>query len=233
MARLTLKNLTLAYDGRPVISRLSLSVDNGDYLCVVGENGSGKSTLIKGILGLVKPQTGSIDFCCSKHRKSIGYLPQQQSSQRDFPASVNEVIMSGFAGKCRFPWYNADMKEKAINNMRLLKIENLKNEPFSSLSGGQQQRVLLARALCATEDLLLLDEPVNGLDPNAAKEMYSIIKNLNNDGMTVIMISHDVHTAVSCANKILHLDKDRQFYGTTNEYLLSDFGKEYLEGGAK
>ena len=233
MARLTLKNLTLAYDGRVVIDKLSLSVDNGDYLCVVGENGSGKSTLIKGILGLVKPQSGSIDFCCSKHRTSIGYLPQQQSSQRDFPASVNEVIMSGFAGKCRFPWYSSDMKEKAINNMKLLKIENLKNEPFSSLSGGQQQRVLLARALCATEDLLLLDEPVNGLDPTAAKEMYSIIKKLNKDGMTVIMISHDVHNAIGSANKILHLDKDKQFYGTTNEYLLSDFGETYLKGGAK
>lgn len=233
MARLTLKNLTLAYDGRLVIENLSLSVDSGDYLCVVGENGSGKSTLIKGIFGLVKPQNGSIDFCCNRHRKSIGYLPQQQSVQRDFPASVKEVIMSGFAGKSKLPWYSKEMKQKALENMQLLRIEGLLNEPFSSLSGGQQQRVLLARALCATEDLLLLDEPVNALDPNAANEMYKIIKTLNDGGMTVIMISHDVNTAVKYANKILHLDKDSQFYGTVAEYMVSDFGRTFLKGGAK
>ncbi len=233
MVRLTLNNITLAYDGRAVINNLSLKVDSGDYLCVVGENGSGKSTLIKGILGIVKPQSGSIDFCCPKHMRSIGYLPQQQSAQRDFPASVKEVIMSGFAGKCRLPWYTKAMKQKARENMQLLKIEGLINEPFSALSGGQQQRVLLARALCATEDLLLLDEPVNGLDPNAAKEMYSIIKDLNKEGMTVIMITHDINTAVKSANKILHLEKDTLFYGTTAEYLVSGFGRSLLKGGAQ
>ncbi len=233
MVRLKLNNITLAYDGRVVINNLSLKVDSGDYLCVVGENGSGKSTLIKGILGIVKPTGGSIAFCCPKHKRSIGYLPQQQSAQRDFPASVKEVILSGFAGKCRLPWYTKEMKQKALENMQLLKIENLINEPFSALSGGQQQRVLLARALCATEDLLLLDEPVNGLDPNASKEMYSIIKELNKSGMTVIMITHDINTAVNSANKILHLDRDNHFYGTTAEYLVSNFGSSLLKGGAK
>ncbi len=233
MKRLTVKNLTLAYDGKRVVNDLSFSVENGEYLCIIGENGTGKSTLLKGILGIVKPTLGSIDFCCDRHRTSIGYLPQQQVVQHDFPASVKEVVMSGFAGKTRWPWFNRAMKAKAMDNLKLLGIEELVNQPFSELSGGQQQRALLARALCATEDLLLLDEPVNALDPNAAKEMYAVIKKLNQSGMTVIMISHDINSAVKSADKILHLSKSDYFFGTSAEYLVSGFGDSFLKGGAK
>lgn len=233
MTRLTVKDLTLAYDGKRVVNNLSFSVENGEYLCIVGENGTGKSTLLKGILGIIKPVSGSINFCCRRHRTSIGYLPQQQAVQHDFPASVKEVVMSGFAGKTRLPWFSKAMKQKALNNLNMLGIKELISQPFSELSGGQQQRVLLARALCATEDLLLLDEPVNALDPNAAKEMYSVIKGLNESGMTVIMISHDINLAVKSADKILHLSKTDYFFGTSAEYMMSGFGDSFLKGGAE
>lgn len=230
MSQLEIKNLTLAYDGAPVVSDLSFSLEKGDYLCVVGENGSGKSTLLKCIAGLVKPVSGSVGF---NGGKGIGYLPQQQSAQRDFPASVREVVMSGFAGKLGLrPFYSKEMKRKAEENMRLLKVEELALRPFGELSGGQQQRVLLARALAAAEGLLLLDEPINGLDPNAAADMYTVIKQLNKSGITVVMISHDVSSAVSNADKILHLSADGYFFGTSADYLLSEHGTELLKEGA-
>ncbi len=231
MSQLEIKNLTLAYDGAPVVSNLSFSLEKGDYLCVVGENGSGKSTLIKCIAGLVKPMSGSVVY--ESGVKGIGYLPQQQSAQRDFPASVREVVMSGFAGKLGFrSFYSKEMKRKAEENMCLLNIEELANRPFGVLSGGQQQRVLLARALAAAEGLLLLDEPINGLDPQAAADMYTVIKRLNESGITVVMISHDVGSAVLNAKKILHLSADGYFFGTSADYLLSEHGTKLSKEGA-
>ncbi len=232
MSQLKISELTLAYDGKAVVKELSFELDKGEYLCVVGENGSGKSTLIKSILGLVKPIKGQIILKDGAERGSIGYLPQQQSAQRDFPASVKEVVMSAFAGSTRLPFYARALKQRAKKNMELLNISALADRCYRELSGGQQQRVLLARALCATESMLLLDEPVNGLDPNAAKEMYSVIDSLHSQGLTVVMITHDVKSAVERAGKILHLSHDSFWFGSTADYVLTDLGKKFIKGGA-
>lgn len=225
------KNLTLSYSDEPVITDLSFNVEYGDYICIVGENGSGKTTLVKSILGLIQPKSGSITFADKRGHRGIGYLPQQQKVQRDFPASVLEVVQSGFVNSGFFSFdFKESKKRKAHDIMHNLKIEhNLSNKCFRDLSGGQQQKVLLARALCATEKILLLDEPVTGLDPVSTAEMYRIIKKLNNDGMTVIMISHDVKAAVSEAKKILHISHDMVFFGDSSEYKDSELGRAFLE----
>lgn len=233
MSQLTVKNLYLAYEGKAVVKDLSFKVEKGEYIGVVGENGSGKTTLMKSILGLIKPQSGGILFSDGAKRGIIGYLPQHTTAQNDFPASVKEVVMSAFAGKTILPFYSKQMKQRALHNLDRLNVADLCERPFRELSGGQQQRVLLARALCATEDMLLLDEPVNGLDVNATAEMYALIKELNNQGMTVIMITHDIKTATENADKLLHLSKDGHFFGIPSEYLESEFGAMLLKGGAK
>lgn len=229
MTQISVNKLTLAYDGKPVVEDLSFCVEKGDYFCIVGENGSGKSTLIKGILGLLKPISGSIEFCNKESCKYIGYLPQQTQVQRDFPASVWEVVLSGHAASSGV-FYTKQEKNCAMHQMELLNITDLKNKCYRELSGGQQQRVLLARALCATKTMLLLDEPVTGLDPKAALEMYEAVSELNRNGLTVIMISHDISAAVKYANHILHLSHGSTFFGTTEEYVSSQIGKGFVKG---
>ncbi len=234
MSLITCKNLELAYDNKTVLSDLSFQVNRGDYLCVVGENGSGKSTLIKALTNLITPASGEVRFCCDFHKKEIGYLPQQTDIQRDFPASVWEVVISGTLGKRGYrPFYSLKDKELAKKNMELLGISHLKKTSYQDLSGGQQQRVLLARAMCATTTLLLLDEPVAGLDPVVTAEMYRIIKDLNDSGITIIMISHDISAAVKYASHILHLKHGSFFFGNTEEYLFSNFSSEFMGGGDK
>ncbi len=218
MSLLEVENLALGYEGRTVAEGISFRVEKGDYLCVVGENGSGKSTLIKTLLGLNAPISGSIKRGDGLEARGIGYLPQQTVHQRDFPASVKEIVMSGFAGAAGLrPFLSAAQKAAALDNMRKLGIENIAGRCYRELSGGQQQRVLLARALCAADKMLLLDEPVSGLDPNAAEEMYSVIERLNKDGMTVIMISHDIAAALRYATHILSVGEEI-FFGTVGEY---------------
>lgn len=219
MAQLIVENVSLGYDGVPVAEHLSFTVNKGDYLCVVGENGSGKSTLIKTILRLAKPICGTITEGDGFSHKQIGYLPQQTPIQRDFPASVFEVVLSGRVGRMGFrPFYTKKDKQIALTNMRRLGIESLADRCYRELSGGQQQRVLLARALCATGDMLLLDEPMAGLDPKVTAELYSLIKALNQkDGITVVMVSHDV-TAVDHASHVLHVSASHNFFGTVANY---------------
>lgn len=233
MAQLTCKDVSFTYDGQTVLSDINFSVDAGSYLCVVGENGSGKTTLIKGILGLKTPSSGKIEFSGVKPTE-IGYLPQQTQIQRDFPASVYEVVLSGrlnsMGGRL---FYGAEDKKAAQESMERLGIEDLKDRCYIDLSGGQQQRVLLARAMCATKKLLLLDEPVTGLDPVATNEMYNLIKLINLcDNTSVIMISHDIHAAVRYATHILHLGHKQLFFGTCTEYRQSDLARRFV-GGAR
>ena len=220
MAQLTCSDLTLGYEGQEILSNLSFSVDKGDYLCILGENGSGKTTLMKTILGLRKPMSGTISVGDGLSRTEIGYLPQQTSIQRDFPASVKEIVISGFQAQLGFrPFYNKTEKKLAEQNMELMGITHLKKRCYRELSGGQQQRVLLARALCATQKMLLLDEPVAGLDPKVTEEMYELIARLNRErGITVIMISHDIDAALQYATHILHIGKEI-FFGTRTKYL--------------
>ena len=228
MALVTVENLSLGYDSKIIVENLNFSVNRGDYLCIVGENGSGKSTLMKTLLGLQSPISGNISISDGLKKNEIGYLPQQTVVQKDFPASVWEIVLSGCQGKCGMrPFYNKEEKALALENMRRMDIEDLKDRCYRELSGGQQQRVLLARALCATKTILLLDEPVSGLDPKVTSEMYDLIKKLNDEGITVIMISHDIATAVYYASHILHIGSEI-FFGSKEEYLNSDIGKVFL-----
>ena len=201
----------------PVAENITFSVNKGDYLCVIGENGSGKTTLIKALTGLVKPLSGNIEFGVGGLK--IGYLPQQTELQRDFPASVKEIVMSGFAGNGVFhPFYSKKEKETARRFAERLGISKLWQQCYRELSGGQQQRVLLARALCASGDLLLLDEPAAALDPEAANEMYELISSVNRDGTAVIMVTHDIKSALKYSNLILKIGNEI-FFGTNEEFL--------------
>lgn len=227
-------NATLGYEDGIVTENLNFTVNSGDYLCILGENGSGKSTLIKALLGLKPQLSGEIKWCDGFRSKEIGYLPQQTPVQRDFPASVREIVLSGCLAKCGLrPFYNKAEKELAENTMKQLHIENLAKRCYRELSGGQQQRVLLARALCATRKMLLLDEPVTGLDPKAQTDLYELIANLNRDGITIIMVSHDLNAALKYASHILHIGKKQLFFGTKENYLTSRTGMDFIdtEGG--
>lgn len=228
MAEVKVSDLSLGYEGDILVEKLNFEVNSGDYLCIVGENGSGKSTLMRTLLGLQRPITGEISFGEGLDSKQIGYLPQQTIVQKDFPASVKEIVLSGFQGRMGLrPFYSPAEKKEAEENMERLGIAELKNRCYRELSGGQQQRVLLARALCATKRILLLDEPVSGLDPAAQTQMYRIIRRLNKEGVTIIMISHDVHASLHFASHILHMGS-RAFFGTTEEFEESPIGQHYL-----
>lgn len=218
MNQIVCNNLKIGYDKNVLIDNLSFNVEKGDYLAILGANGSGKSTLIKTILGLNKPVGGSFYFI-NLTRKDIGYLSQQTPLQKDFPASVYEIVMTGFLGKSGIrPFYKKEQKDKANYYIKMLGLSNYKNDSFRTLSGGLQQRTLFARALCATEEILVLDEPTTSLDPLAAKDMYDIINHLNSHGITIIMVSHDVDHVLNYASKILYIDKT-PFYGSTKEFV--------------
>lgn len=229
MSLLNAIDLKLGYAGNIVLENLNFSVNQGDYLCVVGENGSGKTTLIKGILGILQPYSGQVEYSEGLSRNHIGYLSQQQKLTKNFPASVSEIVLSGFLNNRLFAFnYSKSEREEANNIMIRTGVFSLRKKSFSELSGGQQQRVLLARALCAAKKLILLDEPTSALDPLATSEFYSVVKTLNQEGMAVIMVSHDINSAVRNASHILHLGSDSYFFGTTHEYMHSSFGTKLL-----
>ena len=234
MAQLTCKDVTLGYEGTAVMEHLTFSVHAGDYLYIVGENGSGKSTLMKAILGLKSPMAGKIETGDGLRSDEIGYLPQQTAVQRDFPASVLEIVRSGCLNRSGLrPFYTRQEKQLAQENMERLGITQLAKRCYRELSGGQQQRVLLTRALGATQKMLLLDEPVTGLDPKAQTELYELIAKLNReDGITVLMVSHDMEAAVKYASHILHISKTPLFFGPKADYLQSRIGQAYT-GGAE
>ena len=221
MALITLKDVTIAFEGVNAVEHVSFEIERGDYLVIIGENGSGKSTLVRAMLGLVHARSGQIRYGDGLRRNQIGYLPQQTAAQRDFPASVEEVVLSGCVNQLsprRF-FYGRTLTEKAREKMRLLDIENLRDKSYRSLSGGQQQRVLLARALCATDSLLLLDEPVTGLDPTATQDLYTLIRRLNREhNVSIAMVSHDLKGAMADANKVLVVDRGVSFCGSVDAY---------------
>ncbi len=231
MDQLVCKNLKLGYENITLTEDLSFSVEKGDYLCIVGENGAGKSTLMRTLLRLQKPLAGTIEYMDDLNAAKIGYLPQQTIVQKDFPASVFEVVLSGCQNSLGLHlFYSKADRKRAMDNMKRLGISDLAKWCYRDLSGGQQQRVLLARALCATEKMLLLDEPVSGLDPKVTLEMYELIEKLNDEGITVIMISHDIACSVRYAKHVLHIGNDF-FFGTVDDYRTSAAGRKYLEEG--
>ena len=232
MALIQCENISAAYEGQTVIKDLSFQINPKEYLCIVGENDSGKSTLVKTILGLKAPSKGKILFGDGLKQEEIGYLPQQTVVQKDFPASVYEVVLSGRLNSRGWkPFYNAKDKQQAKKNMELLGIQEIEKHCFRELSGGQKQRVLLARALCATKKLLLLDEPVTGLDPIVTAQFYQLIKKINQESeIAVVMVSHDIESSLQYASHILHLQETALFYGTAEEYKQSTIGKKFLGG---
>ena len=229
---LEVKNLHANINGKEILKGINLSVKAGEVHAIMGPNGSGKSTLIKGLLHLKNPSTGSITTGDGLHPSEIGYLPQQTAAQKDFPASVWEVVLSGRQNHPHFPpFYTKADKEDALRNMELLDLLPLKKRCYRDLSGGQQQRVLLARALCATKKLLLLDEPVTGLDPVMTNEMYQLIRRINREqNVTIIMVSHDIRNILPDATHILQLDQKQVFFGPMDEYLKTEAGKQFLGG---
>lgn len=230
MALITCSHVSLGYDGMVKIADVNFELQGKEYLCIVGENGAGKSTLMKGLLGLKKPMKGSIFTGDGLKASEIGYLPQQTQAQKDFPASIYEVVRSGRLNSLGWkPFYTAKDKKDVLDKLEWLGLSDIKNKSYQELSGGQQQRVLLARALCATKKVLLLDEPVAGLDPVVTLEFYELIERINKElGITMIMVSHDIQAAMRYATHILHLSSVQKFFGTKEEYLTSDVGKEFL-----
>ncbi len=226
MSILSCNHVTFGYDGVPILKDINFAVGRDTYLCVIGENGAGKSTLIKGILGLIKPMAGRIETGEGLKHSEIGYLPQQTVVQKDFPASVFEVVLSGRLNSLGFrPFFSSKDREIALENIEKMGITKIKDSCYQELSGGQQQRVLLARALCATKKLLLLDEPVAGLDPVATAELYKLIAGINKEQqIAVIMVSHDMQAAMKYSNHILHLSHRQLYFGKTEDYVMGDSG---------
>lgn len=225
------RDVSLGYEGQSVLTHLDLTIRVGDYLCIVGDNGSGKSTLLRGLLGLLTPQSGEIWRAPELQKGAVGYLPQQTRAQRDFPATVFEVVLSGCLNRkgMRF-FYTAAQKSGALMNMGKLGVLELKDACYRDLSGGQQQRVLLARALCAASRLLILDEPITGLDPAAAQDLYKTLAYLNKrEGMAVVMVTHDLKAALRSARTVLHIGRSSLFLGSVPEYLASPQGRRFQE----
>ncbi len=229
MPQIICEDLSLGYDGKIILNHLNFSIRAGDYFCIVGENGSGKSTLMKTMLHLQPALGGRIVYGEEVTPREIGYLPQQTEVQRDFPASVKEIVLSGCQSRCGLrPYYNKEEKALARQSMEKLGIEKLAGRCYRELSGGQQQRVLLARALCAAKKILFLDEPAAGLDPKVTEDMYELVRKLKEeDGITIVMISHDIEAALLFADHILHVGT-QTFFGTTEEYVQSEPGKNYI-----
>ncbi len=228
MSLITIRDLSIGFESRLIAEGLNLEINSGDYLCIVGENGSGKTTFMRTLLGLHEASAGHVTFDEGLTFGKIGYLPQQTEVQKDFPASVKEIVLSGCQGRCGLrPFYNKSEKQLAEINMERLGISDLKDRCYRELSGGQQQRVLLARALCATTEALLLDEPVTGLDPKVTSDLYDLILRLNKEGITIIMISHDIEQCIKYATHILHMG-DKVFFGTKEEYLKMRTGGDVL-----
>ena len=230
MSYISLSDLSIGYDGQTVAEHINARIDAGDYLCIVGENGAGKSTLMKTLLHLTKPLSGEIRYGDGIQADEVGYLPQQTIVQRDFPASVWEIVLSGNIAKSGLrPFYTKEEKECARKNMERMGIWELRKKSYRNLSGGQQQRVLLARALCASAKILFLDEPVSGLDPKVTADFYRLLQQINQEGITILMVSHDIQAVFSFASHILHVGSKSAFFGTLEEYKKSGLYKGFLE----
>lgn len=230
MAQIVCRDVSLGYEGRLVCENLNFEINAGDYVCILGDNGSGKSTLMKALLSLKSVSGGSISFGDGLCRRDIGYLPQQSEAQKDFPASVREVVLSGcVSGLGRRTFFGRRERLEAEQNMKMMGIEELAEQSYRALSGGQQQRVLLARALCAAKRVLILDEPVSGLDPSASASLYSLIEHLNRHmGVTIIMVTHDVENALRDATAVLRMSAEPHFFGS-----VEDYRREHLLGGER
>lgn len=226
MSILDCKKLNIGYNDKSVCKDITFSIEKGDYVCIIGENGCGKSTLIKTLLGLIKQISGKIIFDKDFNKSMIGYLPQQTEHQKDFPATVREIVMSGFLNRMKLrPFYNKSEKQQALGIMKFLGIDEFQKRSYRDLSGGQQQRVLLARALCSTKELLVLDEPTTGLDARAIKRFYELLYEINKEGTTIIMVSHNIEKVIKYATKIIYLKNTPEFIGSREDFLKTEYAQ--------
>ncbi len=230
MEQISIKNISMAYGGKTVLEHIDFSIKEGDYLLIIGENGTGKSTLIEGLLGLKAINEGEIVYAEGFRSSDIGYLPQFKSLNHNFPASVREVVLSGCLNSSKGVFYSREDKKKADKMLKKTGMIKQKNKCFTSLSGGQKQRVLLARALCSAHKMLLLDEPMASLDPLASAQIYELIEELNREGMTVVMVSHDVSAAAKSASHILYIKRSQLFFGTREAYLKNPLSSHFEKG---
>ena len=229
MALVEVKNLTIGYNSKPVATNINFEINKGDILCILGENGAGKTTLIKTILGVIKPLSGEMNISEDIKEHRFGYLPQKSENQDDFPAVCKEIVLSGCINRKKFKlFFNKEDKAIAEKNMELLGVKELANKPFNILSGGQKQRVLIARSLCATEKILFLDEPLTGLDPKIVDDFYNIVSMLHEQGITIVMISHELHTSLHLANYVLYIGEECIFT-KKEDFVNSEIGKRFLK----
>lgn len=212
MTILEVEKLKVSYSNHVAIENINFKIEDGEYVCLVGENGSGKSTLVKTIVGLLKPEEGQVNLNISLDE--VAYLSQTNLKDLDFPATAKEIIMSGIQKHGKFPFYTKKDKEIYENVIKQLKIEELQGRRIGDLSGGQKQRILIARALVRQPKLLILDEPATGLDYNITKELYKILENLNkNNKMTIIMATHDLEEINEIKPRIISLAKKVKYDG--------------------
>ena len=232
MSLIKFSNIEFKYDSKQILQNVSFEVNKGDYVCILGENGTGKSTLLNLLSGILKPTSGSIEFFDESLKSKIGYLPQQIQIQDNFPASVYEIVLSGCVNKLKlYPFYTRIEKQIANYNINLLGISDIKAKSFHELSGGQKQRVLLARALCSAENLILLDEPVSGLDPVVTESFYDTIHHLNTEhGTTIVMVSHDIKKSLEFATHIIYISKNSFYYAKKDDFLNSEVSKKIVGG---
>ena len=221
---MVLDNVSLGYEGRPVVENISFSLKKGENLCLVGANGSGKSTLIKGILGLIPAQRGQIDVKCGLNK--VSYLAQIHAVDRDFPATVREIVMSGTQVSARrLPFYTQKDRARAAEAMERLKISAFAGRRIGQLSVGQQQRVLLARAIARQPELLILDEPCSALDPEITAEMYGLFDQLKRElGLTMLISTHDWAYVRRAADRVLELGRQVEFIGTVEDWVAARGG---------
>jgi zinc transport system ATP-binding protein len=218
---LELKQLRLGFGDNIVINNASLVLEEGDFACIVGANGAGKSTLVRAILGLIKPLGGDIHYCGDLKQTQIGYLPQETRPDSNFPATVEEIVLSGCLGHMGWkPFYCHKEKQHIRRSLKILGIESLAKKRFVDLSGGQKQKVLLARSLSATTKMIILDEPSNSLDHKSRKDFYKTLKNLNREqGLTILMITHDLDADDLIGNKVIAIKEGKVTLSETNDYL--------------
>ncbi|HIP51781.1 MAG TPA: ABC transporter ATP-binding protein [Campylobacterales bacterium] len=219
MSIIEIKNLSFSYDKQKILEDINLSVKEKDFLAIIGPNGGGKSTLLKLMLGINSIKDGSIHTFGEVPKKNlakIGYVPQNTNVNTDFPITVSEVVLMGHIGTKR-PLFGYANEEKmcALGALSQVGMEKYANEKIGSLSGGQRQRVMIARALCAHPQILILDEPTASIDVEGQKQIYELLQELNSY-ITIIVVSHDISVIMQYANTVVHINKTLSFHDVSN-----------------
>jgi zinc transport system ATP-binding protein len=225
---ITVEDVTYAYGGRPAVEDVSLAVEAGEFLGLVGPNGSGKTTLLKLMLGLFSPDSGRIELFGRPveefdEGERIGYVSQHSTSkERTMPVTVREVVTMGRYAHTRFGWLRGHDHEMVDDAMERVGISDLAERRINTLSGGQKQRVFIARALASEADLLALDEPTVGVDADSRDAFYDLLDELNRQGITIVLIEHDIGVVTEHADRIACVNRELYHHGEAGGFLESD-----------